>query len=185
MAAAGSDSAAALPAGREVARDRDELAVDPMQRFVSASLTREEAERVRKEAEEKIRAETEAKIRADELAKEFRAAAEKEVAQCRAKLDNAAFVGIDHSRDHPDAPPVAAREFSRTERLMIRVAAYAPGGADLTWRGAHDRYRLARERRPARQPRQIPAAADVGEQADARLGHRVARVLGRDPDLAG
>ena len=32
----------------------------------------------------------------------------------------------------PDAAPVAAREFSRTERLMIRVAAYAPSGADLT-----------------------------------------------------
>ncbi|MEO8260537.1 MAG: VWA domain-containing protein [Acidobacteriota bacterium] len=32
----------------------------------------------------------------------------------------------------PDAAPVAAREFSRTERLMIRVAAYAPIGSDLT-----------------------------------------------------
>ena len=32
----------------------------------------------------------------------------------------------------PDAAPVASREFSRTERLMIRVAAYAPRGADLT-----------------------------------------------------
>ena len=31
----------------------------------------------------------------------------------------------------PDAVPVAAREFSRTERLMIRVPAYAPSGADL------------------------------------------------------
>jgi VWFA-related protein len=32
----------------------------------------------------------------------------------------------------PDAAPVASREFSRTERLMIRVAAYAPSGVDLT-----------------------------------------------------
>jgi VWFA-related protein len=29
----------------------------------------------------------------------------------------------------PDAPPVASREFSRTERLVIRVPAYAPDGA--------------------------------------------------------
>jgi hypothetical protein len=29
----------------------------------------------------------------------------------------------------PDAVPVAAREFSRTERLIVRVPAYAPGGA--------------------------------------------------------
>ena len=27
----------------------------------------------------------------------------------------------------PDAPPVASREFSRTERLIIRFPAYAPG----------------------------------------------------------
>ena len=32
----------------------------------------------------------------------------------------------------PDATPVASREFSRTERLMIRVPAYAPDGAPLT-----------------------------------------------------
>jgi VWFA-related protein len=32
----------------------------------------------------------------------------------------------------PDAAPVSSREFSRTERLMIRVAAYAPSGVDLT-----------------------------------------------------
>jgi VWFA-related protein len=32
----------------------------------------------------------------------------------------------------PDAAPVASREFSRTERLMIRIAAYAPSGVDLT-----------------------------------------------------
>ena len=29
----------------------------------------------------------------------------------------------------PDAVPIAAREFSRTERLIIRVPAYAPDGA--------------------------------------------------------
>ena len=29
----------------------------------------------------------------------------------------------------PDAVPVAAREFSRTERLLVRFPAYAPGGA--------------------------------------------------------
>ena len=34
------------------------------------------------------------------------------------------------------------------------------------------------------QARQIPAAADVGEQADARLGHGEARVLGRDAEVA-
>ena len=33
--------------------------------------------------------------------------------------------------DDPDAAPVASREFSRTERLLIRVAAYAPSGAGL------------------------------------------------------
>jgi VWFA-related protein len=32
----------------------------------------------------------------------------------------------------PDAAPVSSREFSRTERLMIRIAAYAPSGVDLT-----------------------------------------------------
>jgi VWFA-related protein len=32
----------------------------------------------------------------------------------------------------PDAAPVASREFSRTERLMIRVPAYAPSGVPLT-----------------------------------------------------
>lgn len=30
------------------------------------------------------------------------------------------------------------------------------------------------------QPRQIPAAADVGEQADPGFGHREARMFGRD-----
>jgi hypothetical protein len=29
----------------------------------------------------------------------------------------------------PQAMPTTAREFSRTERLLIRVAAYAPGGS--------------------------------------------------------
>jgi CBS domain-containing protein len=32
----------------------------------------------------------------------------------------------------PEATPVASREFSRTERLMIRVPAYAPPDAPLT-----------------------------------------------------
>src|SRR5439155_18561374 len=31
----------------------------------------------------------------------------------------------------PDVPPMAAREFSRTERLMIRIPAYAPAHAAL------------------------------------------------------
>src|SRR5207249_11359138 len=31
----------------------------------------------------------------------------------------------------PDATPVVSREFSRTERLMIRVAAYAPAGGPM------------------------------------------------------
>jgi hypothetical protein len=31
-------------------------------------------------------------------------------------------------RAKPDAPPTANREFSRTERLFIRLDAYAPGG---------------------------------------------------------
>jgi hypothetical protein len=29
----------------------------------------------------------------------------------------------------PDAPPVVSREFSRTERLLVRVPAYGPGNA--------------------------------------------------------
>src|SRR5262249_34811611 len=32
----------------------------------------------------------------------------------------------------PDAVPVASREFSRTERLMIRFPAYAPTGAAIS-----------------------------------------------------
>lgn len=31
-------------------------------------------------------------------------------------------------RANPSAPPTAAREFSRTERLFVRIEAYAPGG---------------------------------------------------------
>ena len=31
-----------------------------------------------------------------------------------------------------DAPPVASREFSRTERLLIRVPAYGPGQSTAT-----------------------------------------------------
>ena len=38
---------------------------------------------------------------------------------------------------------------------------------------------------PARQPRQIPAAADVGEQADRGFGHREAGMLGRDAVARG
>jgi hypothetical protein len=34
--------------------------------------------------------------------------------------------------DDADAPPVAAREFSRTERLLIRVPAYGPGQTTAT-----------------------------------------------------
>ncbi len=34
------------------------------------------------------------------------------------------------------------------------------------------------------QARQIPAAADIGEQADAGLGHGERRVLGRDAEVA-
>jgi VWFA-related protein len=34
--------------------------------------------------------------------------------------------------NNPEAVPVSSREFSRTERLLIRVPAYAPGGADVT-----------------------------------------------------
>ena len=33
--------------------------------------------------------------------------------------------------------------------------------------------------------REIPAAADIGEQADARFGHGKARILGRDAKFGG
>src|SRR3546814_2695642 len=36
---------------------------------------------------------------------------------------------------------------------------------------------------PPRQPRQIPAAADIGEQPDSRLGHREFGVSGRDAEF--
>jgi VWFA-related protein len=35
-------------------------------------------------------------------------------------------------QNNPEAVPVSSREFSRSERLLIRVAAYAPGGAELS-----------------------------------------------------
>ena len=37
---------------------------------------------------------------------------------------------------------------------------------------------------PPRQPRQIPAAADIGEKPDPRFGHGELRILGRDADIA-
>jgi hypothetical protein len=39
-------------------------------------------------------------------------------------------------KKQPDAPPTSDREFSRTERLLVRAEAYAPGGTrpDVTAR---------------------------------------------------
>jgi VWFA-related protein len=53
-------------------------------------------------------------------------------------LGTAAFMRARTALDYralendPDAAPVASREFSRTERLMIRFPAYAPSGAPLS-----------------------------------------------------
>jgi VWFA-related protein len=53
-------------------------------------------------------------------------------------LGTAAFMRARTALDYralesdPNAVPVASREFSRTERLMIRVPAYAPSGAPLS-----------------------------------------------------
>ena len=55
---------------------------------------------------------------------------------------------------NPDAVPTVDREFSRTERLLIRVDAYAPGGVDA------DRHR------PAPQPRRHVDGGSA--RADAR-----------------
>ena len=53
-------------------------------------------------------------------------------------LGTAAFMRARTALDYralendPDAAPVASREFSRTERLMIRVPAYAPSGVGIS-----------------------------------------------------
>ena len=39
---------------------------------------------------------------------------------------------IQQIKADPEAVPVAAREFSRTDRLLVRVPAYGPGGAAPT-----------------------------------------------------
>jgi VWFA-related protein len=49
-----------------------------------------------------------------------------EILRARTARDFRALAG------DPDAAPVASREFSRTERLMIRVPVYAPSGVGLT-----------------------------------------------------
>jgi VWFA-related protein len=39
---------------------------------------------------------------------------------------------LQNIKSQPDAPPTTVREFSRTERLLVRVDAYAPGGVQPT-----------------------------------------------------
>ena len=67
-----------------------------------------------------------------------------------------------HSQSDPDAAPVASREFSRTERLIVRVSGYAPGTERADDFGARLMSRFG-------QPlRNLRVDGDVGPTAPAR-----------------
>ena len=95
----------------------------------------------------------------------------------------------------PNAVPVPAREFSRTERVLLRVAAYAPGTAtatvkarllsragqamsDLAGHAARDARRLVSDRSAAQRTR---AGRVRGRDHRGRRGRRGSPGAGRVP----